>query len=424
MARSRRGRATLPASDGAGAASVSPLGPELHSDEPIDTDAGAQGGTCFVIELPWDIAVPDDHKVPVYGAAATGAVGPSQTVYDLLGAQPRPGQNLEGWFAFRTVQVATQRPLEAADRAFGTIDRDIARSRRIRWVRAMALRIVTSRPHVGRRTVVAAYDFRAPRDPSAEELTVIFTEVIERLNDYLISLGVKFDDRLRPIAPGDLPPVVPFMAVAVDAVGRLWHGTSRRFVLRDPPGSLRIYGSEELTDAELMFDIVRTRAGLATFYEVVQRAGSARRANRDREAVIDYATAGELFITEILRRVGPLAGIEEAKLARIVDGPFRDRVMHLCRSLGFPLELDDHDSPLFFWWMHCYRPRNEIVHAGGSSHELFSELARIGLVTLVCGVRDALRADTRMAGHSTDIQWGFVVDETGAGESSFPDPLT
>jgi hypothetical protein len=52
-----------------------------------------------------------------------------------------------------------------------------------------------------------------------------------------------------------------------------------------------------------------------------------------------------------------------------------------------------------------------------------SELARIGLVDLVVNVRELLRGRDEFADIARTIHWGFRVDETGKGESSFPDLL-
>jgi hypothetical protein len=120
--------------------------------------------------------------------------------------------------------------------------------------------------------------------------------------------------------------------------------------------------------------MVSSGSGLSSFYELVQRAGSSRRAHRHREAVIDYATAGELFITEMLFAIGERRSMDEGRLANLRNGAFKDRALHLCRQLDLPDDPKDPHSPLFFWWAHCYLQRNRLVHEGADSIAMLEAL--------------------------------------------------
>lgn len=137
--------------------------------------------------------------------------------------------------------------------------------------------------------------------------------------------------------------------------------------------------------------------------------------------MVDYRTAGELLITTLLCVVGERRGVEPKKLENLLNGPFKDRAVHLCRLLGVPDDPDDPNCPLFLWWLHCYRQRNGIVHRGARSIGMLSEAARIGMVSIVVDVREAIRADEQMADIASLIRWGYRVDETGAGRDSYPD---
>jgi hypothetical protein len=139
--------------------------------------------------------------------------------------------------------------------------------------------------------------------------------------------------------------------------------------------------------------------------------------------VNDYATAGEIFITTMLSVVGEGCEMEPSKLANILAGPFKDRALHLCRLLDLSEDPEDGDSPLFFWWMHCYQQRNGIVHRGADSMAPFSEGARIGLVQLIVDIREAVRRDDDLADLGAMILWGRRIDHTGGDGNSEPDPL-
>jgi hypothetical protein len=255
-----------------------------------------------------------------------------------------------------------------------------------------------------------------------ELLSASFLRALSSLNAWLISLGVVLDNRLRPITMGDLPDVVPVMPTVVEC-GALRHAASTALVLRSQASWVRTYNADELDQARRMLDVVTSGVGLASFYELVQRAGSARQAHRDREAVIDYTTAGELFITAMVQAIGERTGMDRKKLRNVLDGPFRDRVMYLCRLLGTPEDPTDAESVVFQWWTHCYRQRNPIVHRGADSEAVLSEMARISLVQLVVDVREKLREDMRLSDIAVGIQWASRIDETGEERHSFPDPI-
>jgi hypothetical protein len=230
------------------------------------------------------------------------------------------------------------------------------------------------------------------------------------------------DDRLRPLSHADLPAAIPVLPTMTDGhVVR--HGTGRGIAIRSPATEIRSYTEGELEQSRRMLNAVATGVPLAAFYEIVQRAGSARRAERDRESVVDYATAGELFITALLGVVGRRAGMVESKLDNILDGPFKDRCLHLSRLLGAPGQIADEASPMFLWWLHSYLQRNRVVHEGADSNPMSSEFARIGLVEMVVNVRELLRQREEFADLAETIHWAYRVDETGAGLSSFPATL-
>jgi hypothetical protein len=126
-------------------------------------------------------------------------------------------------------------------------------------------------------------------------------------------------------------------------------------------------------------------------------------------------------MTSLLSMVGERRGSDATKLENLMDGPFKDRVIHLCRQLGVLEDPEDPKSPMFLWWLHCYKQRNGIVHEGARSLGMFSEAARIGMVTMVVNIREAIRADEQIADIASLIRWGYRVDETG-GEDSYPDP--
>lgn len=349
----------------------------------------------FILELPWDLGVPDDYEVVAGG---------------------------EEWLRFRTVEVRTQLPLAASDLAFGRLEQDGELPRKERRRRERKRREMTETPFTRHRTVAAVYVSSEDDPPrfEAEPLSRAFGTALDKLNDWLISLGILRDDRLRPIGIGDLPEAIPVMPAAmIDGEPR--HGSGQMFELRDLSLDKRELEPDDLEQAERMLEIIASKEGLASFFELVQRAGSARRADRHREAVIDYATAGELFITTMLDQVGVRRAVSAEKLTNFREGPFKDRAQKLCRLLNVPAEPGDPDSPIFYWWMHCYEQRHGIVHRGTDSIGMLSEAARIGTVTMVVDIREAIRGDAALADLGSMILWGRRVDETGEGHDSMPD---
>jgi hypothetical protein len=366
---------------------------------------GAEGprATGFIIELPWDLGVPDDHEVS---------------------PPALPGSREEDrcWLRFRTVEVPTQLPLAASDLAFGDLSGDEASTASERQKRAAAVKSFMEQPFLVRRTVVIAYAQceRELQPAKNDEMAEALRRALKALNDFLVSLGVLFNDRVRPISIEELPPLLPVMSA--HRSGNLFrHGPSQLIPLRAPRTETQTRTTEEMQRVDRMLAIVSSDEGLASFYEIIQRAGSARRAGRHREAVNDYATAGEIFITTMLSVVGERREMEPSKLANILAGPFRDRALHLCRVLDLPEDPEDGDSPLFFWWMHCYQQRNGIVHRGADSMAPFSEAARLGLVQLVVDIREAIRRDDDLADLGAMILWGRRIDHTGKGRDSDPD---
>lgn len=359
----------------------------------------------YILELPWELGVPDDHRFEVEVPAGDG-----------------DGAATNCLLLFRTVSVRTQLPLAASDLAFGSMQQDGQLGGREKRRRARRRKELTESPFLVRRTVVAVYvpSDADPLMPDQETLAPGIWTAVEALNTCLISIGVLYDDRLRPLSIDDLPPLIPIMPAFVNE-DRREHGPSMVIPLRDPVQTVRTYDEEELDRVNRMVGVIVSDDGLADFYEMIQRAGSSRRAGRHREAVVDYGTAGELFVTVMLRMVGERREIDAEKLENLLDGSFKDRVIHLCRQLGAPDDPEDSESPMFLWWLHCYKQRNGIVHEGARSLGMFSEAARIGMVMMVVNIREAIRADEQIADIASLIRWGYRVDETGGGKDSYPD---
>jgi hypothetical protein len=363
--------------------------------------------TAFVIELPWDLGVPDDHEV-----------GPPA----LAGREKKEQDSC--WLRFRTVEVPAQPPLAASDLAFGDLSGDEMSSASEQQERAAAVKGFVDEPFPVRRTVAVVYvqcERELPLTPG-DEMADALRRGLKALNDFLVSLGVLFNDRIRPISIDELPPLLPVMS-ARRSTNVFHHGPSQLVPFSIHLNETKPRTTEEMQEVERMLAIVSSDEGLASFYEIIQRAGSARRAGRHREAVNDYATAGEIFITTMLSVAGERREMEPSKLANILAGPFKDRALHLCRLLDVPDDPEDNDSPLFFWWMHCYRQRNGIVHRGADSMAPLSEGARIGLVQLVVDIREAIRRDDDLADLGALILWGRRIDHTGGGGNSEPDAL-
>jgi hypothetical protein len=357
--------------------------------------------------LPWGLGTPDDLQVEI---AAGEEGGPTYGI---------PPTRLR----FRTVEVPGQLPLAASDLAFGSLHLDVVTTEDEKVRREEIAREIIGKPFPLQKTVVAAY---VPTDDDppllkSRPLSKGLSLALRSLNAWLISLGVLYDDRVRPISIGDLAPAIPVMPVLL-VHGVRKHGESELFHLRKYPEKTRTYDLAEMDQVERMLQIVSSEEGLSSFYELVQRAGSARRASRDREAVIDYATAGELFITTILRVIGERR-LDPSKLENLMAGPFHDRAFHMCRVLDVASDPEDSESPLFYWWLHCYSQRNQIVHKGANSMAALSEVARIGLVQMVVDVREAMRRTPDLADLASMIQWGKRVDHTGGESDSEPDPL-
>ncbi len=145
------------------------------------------------------------------------------------------------------------------------------------------------------------------------------------------------------------------------------------------------------------------------FYELVQRANAGRRAGRDREAVIDYTTAGEVFITLLIESAGRRRW-DEQRVLNLVNGPFADRAEHLCRLLGKPHDRQADDFFFAMWWKHAYQQRIGVVHRGAGSIPPYSDFARMGLVRMLADVREALRETDDLADIADLTQWGTLHD--------------
>lgn len=374
----------------------------------------------FILELPWDTGLPPGFVLPSWSKEAAGT-RPTRAACDAIGIQapPSPLHRLVGWAEFRTVAVPVQLPLAASDLAFGHTRVDITS----KWARRRLQRNV--RKHIAkraeqRRTVACVNVVVETAGDDAEDAQAFF-RALDLLNAWLVSVGVSHDMRLRPVTIGDLPEFIPYMLTAWFDDGTCERGLSVPMVLRTDLANVRTYSDAELARALDMFAVITARTGLAAFYELVQRAGSSMSSHRYRKAVIDYTTAGEIFITEMYRQTAPRRAVPESKIASVLDGPFADRARHLSRLLGHAVEPSDPDSIVFFWWLHCYQQRNPIVHGGRDSIPPLAETARISLVNMVVDVRESLRATSDLQDLAASIQWAHLVDETGTGHHSWPD---
>jgi hypothetical protein len=326
------------------------------------------------------------------------------------------------WMRFRTVNINAQRPLAASDLAFRDTGNRLTGTKTPTGKLDQGVLDAVAVPFPARRTVVLAA-VTVDALPSADvEFAQAFDAALNAVNSWLVALGVTHDSRLRPITDGDLPPWIPTTAIALLGDGQVELADGPPIILRDDI-TVREYSTDELTRTEAMFRHLDEDVPLKTFYELVQRAGAARSAHRHREAVIDYATAGELFLTAMLQQIGDIRAVSTKKLENLRKGPFRDRVDHLCRLLGTEGEPTRAESPVFLWWLHCYRQRNLIVHAGWDSNNVFSEMARIGLANMVVDFRVLCRATAELAHLAPRIQWADRIDETGNDESGLRDPF-
>jgi hypothetical protein len=374
----------------------------------------------FILELPWDTGLPSGFVVPSWSEEAAGAC-PARAVRDAIGIQapPSPLHRLVGWAEFRTVTVPVQLPLAASDLAFGHTRVDITSKRARRRLQRNVRKHIAKRAEQ-RRTVAFVNVVVETAGDDAEDAHAFF-RALELLNAWLVSVGVSHDMRLRPVTIGDLPEFIPSMPTGWFDDGTYERGLSMPMGLRTDLANVRTYSDAELARALDMFAVITARSGLAAFYELVQRAGASVSSHRYREAVIDYTTAGEIFITEMYRQTALRRAVPESKVANVLDGPFADRPRHLSRLLGHAADPSDPDSLVFFWWLHCYQQRNSIVHGGRDSIPPLVETARISLVKMVVDVRESLRATSDLQDLAANIQWGFLVDETGTGNHSWPD---
>jgi hypothetical protein len=158
-----------------------------------------------------------------------------------------------------------------------------------------------------------------------------------------------------------------------------------------------------------MFAVVTTRTGLAAFYELVQRAGSSMSSHRYREAVIDYATAGEIFITEMYREIAPRRAVPRGQARQHPGRPVsRSRAPPVAsarpRRRAHRPAL--HRLPLVAPLLSAANP---IVQGGRDSIPPRAETARIGLVKMVVDVRESLRATTGLEDLAANIQWAHLV---------------
>lgn len=174
--------------------------------------------TALIIELPWDLGVPDDHEVgpPALAGRAEEGEGPC-------------------WLRFRTVEVPTQLPLAACDLAFGDLSGDEASTASEREGRAAAVKGFVDKPFLARRTVAVVYVQREREFPleKNDEMAEALRRGLKALNDFLVSLGVLFNDQIRPISLDELPPLLPVMT-ARRLGGVFCHGPSQLIPLRPP----------------------------------------------------------------------------------------------------------------------------------------------------------------------------------------------
>lgn len=379
----------------------------------------------FVFELPLHLPLPEDHTIVRWLAGAPRPDGWSDgDLGRALGdVPPSPEHGPVHWLRFRSARVKVQRPLAVADLAFGDLAQAPLPRRDSRRRQRQVVNLVERAP-MRRRTAVTVWSAGA-RGDDQEQAGRQVTAAMDILNAWLVALGVAGDKRLRPLAAGDFHPVVPWIPATCDQLGRWTYGHSIPVSLKDPADEkLNAYPADTLRRARRLFDVVADGSEFAVFYALVQRANAAQAADRAREAVTDYATAGEVFVTEIVRLAGRRKAMDDQKLQNVLTNDFAGRLgVHLGRLIGVPSDPSDPESVSYLWWMHCYTRRNLIVHEGDDTNVVLAEMARIGLVSLVVDVRDALQQDPLVADLAPLIQWGFRVDETGAGRHSHPDPL-
>jgi hypothetical protein len=208
-----------------------------------------QMATAFVMELPWDLGIPDDHEVGPPALAGRGEEGHGAC-----------------WLRHRTVEVPAQLPLAASDLAFGDLSGDEVSSASERQERAAAAKAFVVKPFLVRRTVAVVYvqcDRELPLAKS-DEMADALRRGLKALNDFLVSLGVLFNDRIRPISIDELPPRLPVMSARRS--GDIFrHGPSQLIPLRNPHGETQPRTTEEMQRVERMLAIVSSDEGLASF---------------------------------------------------------------------------------------------------------------------------------------------------------------
>jgi hypothetical protein len=382
----------------------------------------------FVLELGFHLPFEEGLVVPQWSGEGRDEERTDAFYQRAIGEfPPLARRTLGGWLEFRSADVAVQIPLAAADLAFGHLDHAARSTRLGRLRRRVGLRLFLRRRPVQRVTAVAAFTRVARFPEDGPDLTTAFISALAMLNDWLVAVGVAADRRLRPLQLSDFPPLVPCIRAEADADGNWSPRQTQMFVLRDfeqKDGRVS-YAQSELDRARVLFEVLNDRGPFATFYEVVQRANAALAADRGREAVIDFCTAGEIFITEVVRQAGRRKGLEPGKLENIIGTDFKGRATHhLGRLIGAATDPALESAITRLWWIHCYERRHDVVHRGADVPTELAEFARIGLVTLVVEVREVLRADPALRDIAPLIQWGWRVDETGGGGNAFPDPVS
>lgn len=364
-----------------------------------------------VIELPWHLGLPEDYTVVRWAQPGHRPVGWTDDEMEAaLGV--RPPSDADGparWMMFRSARIGVQRPLAVADLTFGEFA-EASLSRRSARARRRSVRRLVEKPPQRCRSAVVVWT-PGQSEVDAENWAPQLYDIVGEINAFLIALGVAGDKRLRPLALGDLTHFVPYLPATVSRNGDWTYGPAVQLVLDDPADpKTRVHDDDVLSRAGHVFNVVSTDDNFARFYELVQRAGAAAVIDRAREAVIDYATAGEVFIDEVVRLCGPRKSVDPAKLSNVLSGDFKGKLgVHLGRLIGANTDPADPDSISFLWWLNCYLQRNRIVHEGADTNEVLAEVARIGLVTLVVEVREALRRDDALLDLARLIQWGSRV---------------
>jgi hypothetical protein len=217
----------------------------------------------FVLELPWDIGVPSGFVLSSWSEDAVGE-RPPQTICDAIGVQAPPSSRhlLTGWAEFKTVTVPVQLPLAASDLAFGQVRADITnRTARRQLGRKVQKHVKRS---TGARTVTFVNVVVKSVGSELEDGQAFF-EALRLLNAWLVSLGVSFDMRLRPLTIGDLPEFIPYMPTDWHEDGTHVRGPSAPMRLRTELATVRTYTETELSRAFDMFAVVTARTGLAQF---------------------------------------------------------------------------------------------------------------------------------------------------------------